>query len=140
MAETEIILFTIFPQSNFKKVVKAYNKTERMGYYDCGVGIYPDSVIVLKKTFGDLPVGTKLFLFSGDPVWFKESVAFAGLLKCRGETRWIPLEEAFDMGILTPESTEGIEFEAPQMTENEYMKRYSALNYAYRLLDKRERC
>lgn len=140
MAETEFALFTIFPQTNFKKVVKAFAKADRMGYYDCGVGIYTDSVIVLKQTLGDLPTGTKLFLFSGDPDWFKTSVAFAGFLKCRGETRWIPLQEAFDKGILTPENTEGIEFEAPQMTENEYMKRYSARNYAFRLLDKRERC
>lgn len=43
-------------------------------------------------------------------------------------------------GILTDDNTEGIEFDAPQMTENEYMKRYSARNYAFRLLDKRERC
>ena len=126
----------IQPQRHFHKLIQAYERTEQSGYYKVA-GAEPRSVIVLKKPFGDLPAGSKLLWVCGDRGFHTVGGIFAGNLKCGGRIRAIPIESVLDGP--TDRRIDGIDLDAASPSENEYMKRYSAANYAYRMRVGQER-
>ena len=56
---------------------------------------------------------------------------FGGKLRCGGKIQLIPIEEVLDGP--TDRRIDNIELDGPCQSENEYMKRYSAANYAHRI-------
>ena len=120
----------IQPQHKFKKLIQAYEKAEQAGYYKVA-GAEPRSVIVLKQPFGELPAGTKLLWVCGDRGWHTVGGIFGGKLRCMGRFKLIPVDEV--IGDPSDRLLRGIRLDSSRPSENEYMKRYSAENYAYRL-------
>ena len=53
----------IEPQWNFKNLIRAYEQAEAAGYYKL-FGAEPLSVIILKRSFGKIPVGVRRPLFT----------------------------------------------------------------------------
>ena len=125
----------IEPQRKFEKLIRAYEKAEQSGYYEVA-GAEPHSVIVLKQPFGDIPAGKKLLWVCGDRGFHCAAGVFGGELKCSGRLRVIPVEE-----VLEPDDRrlEGLDFDSAAPSENDYMRRYSVQNYAYRMRTGRER-
>ena len=123
-------LVYVQPQFNFKKLIRAYERAEQDGYYNVA-GAEPRSVVVLKKPIGELPAGAKLLWVCGDRNFQTVGGTFGGHLKCRGRVRFIPTEEVLE----APNSKylDGIDLDSPCPSENEYMRRYSAANYAHRI-------
>ena len=123
-------LVYVQPQFNFKKLIRAYDKAEQDGYYAVA-GAEPRSVVVLKKPIGELPAGAKLLWVCGDRDFHTVGGTFGGHLKCRGRVRFIPVEEV----LIGPNDKylNGLDLDSPSPSENEYMKRYSAANYAHRV-------
>ena len=56
---------------------------------------------------------------------------FGGKLRCGGKIQLIPIEEVLDGP--TDRRIDNINLDGPCRSENEYMKRYSAANYAHRV-------
>lgn len=129
-------LFYIKPQRHFDKMVRAYEKAEFAGFYEVA-GAKPLSVIVLKKPIGELPTGAKLLWVCGDRSFHSPAGVFGGQLHSSGKIEVIPVEKLFD----NPDDyrLSGIDFDSSQMSENDYLKRFSADNYAYRIRYDRER-
>ena len=124
------------PQRYVDKLVRAYDKAEQSGYYRVA-GAEPRSVVVLKKPFGDLPAGTRLLWVCGDRGFHSAGGVFGGNLHCGGRLQVIPIESVLDGP--TDRRIDGIDLDGPAPSENEYMKRYSAANYAHRLRVGQER-
>ena len=61
---------------------------------------------------------------------------FGGELKSRAKLRVIPIEEVLDPD---DRRLEGLDFDSAAPSENDYMRRYSVQNYAYRMRTGRER-
>ena len=120
----------IQPQHKFKKLIQAYEKAEQTGYYKVA-GAEPRSVIVLKQPFGELPAGTKLLWVCGDRGWHTVGGIFGGNLYCFGKVYFIPVETVLDGE--NDKRLKGIDLDSNVPTENEYMKRYSVANYAYKM-------
>ena len=120
----------IQPQHKFKKLIQAYEKAEQTGYYKVA-GAEPRSVIVLKQPFGELPAGTKLLWVCGDRDWHTVGGIFGGNLHCFGKVDFIPVETVLDGE--NDKRLKGIDLDSNVPTENEYMKRYSVANYAYKM-------
>ena len=129
-------LFYIRPQRHVDKMVRAYEKAEYAGYYEVA-GAKPRSVIVLKQPAGELPAGTRLLWVCGDRSFHSPAGAFGGQLHTGGKIDVIPVEKLFD-GPEDPRLS-NIDLDSPQTTENDYLKRYSADHYAYRIKYDRER-
>ena len=129
MGYQESLVF-VQPQWNFKKLIRAYERAEQDGYYNVA-GAEPRSVVVLKQPIGELPAGAKLLWVCGDRGFHTVAGTFGGHLSCRGKVRFIPTEEVLD----GPDSKylDGLDLESPCPSENEYMRRYSAANYAHRI-------
>lgn len=123
-------LVYVQPQFNFKKLIRAYERAEQEGYYNVA-GAEPRSVVVLKQPIGELPAGAKLLWVCGDRGFHTVAGTFGGHLSCRGKVRFIPTEEVLD----GPDSKylDGIDLNSSSPSENEYMRRYSAANYAHRI-------
>ena len=117
------------PDSQFKKLIRAYEKAEQEGYYKIA-GAEPMSVIQLKQPFGTIPAGTTVLWVCGDRCFHNVSGIFGGKLRCRGEIHVIPVESILDGP--TDRRIDGIDLNSPQCSENEFMIRRSAENYAYR--------
>lgn len=126
----------IQPQHKFKKLIQAYEKAEQTGYYKVA-GAEPRSVIVLKQPFGELTAGTKLLWVCGDRGWHTVGGIFGGNFHCFGKVDFIPVETVLDGA--ADDRLKGIDLDSNVPTENEYMKRYSAENYAYRLKNRMSR-
>lgn len=128
-------LFYIKPQSQFDKMVRAYEKAESTGYYEIA-GAKPRSVIVLKKPLGELPAGAKLLWVCGERCFHSPAGVFGGQFRTAGKIKVIPVEKIFD----GPEDVRlsGIDLDSFQSTENDYLKRYRADHYAYRIQYGRE--
>ena len=107
----------IEPQRHFNKLIRAYEQAEQEGYYKVA-GAEPRSVVVLKQPFGNIPAGTKVLWVCGERDFQTVGGLFAGKLRCGGKIQLIPIEDVLD---------------GPCQSENEYMKRYSAANYAHRI-------
>ncbi len=118
------------PQRHFNKLIRAYEQAEQEGYYEVA-GAKPRSVIVLKQPIGNLPAGAKLLWVCGDRCFHTLGGLFGGKLRCGGKFRLYPVEEVLDGP--DDQRLKGIVLDAPRRSENEYMTRYSADNYAYRL-------
>lgn len=118
----------IEPQRKFKRMIQAYEKAEQDGFYNFSRAA-PLSVVVLKKPFGEIPAGTKLLWVCGDRGWHTVAGIFGGYLSCSGKVDFIPVET-----VLTPEDQrlDGIDLDSNCPTENEFMRRYSVANYAYK--------
>ena len=129
-------LFYIKPQRHFDKMVRAYEKAEFTGYYEVA-GAKPRSVVVLKKPLGELPAGTKLLWVWGDRSFHSPAGVFGGQLHTGGKIEIIPVEKIFES--LEDQRLSGIDLDSAQTTENDYLKRYSADHYAYRIKYDRER-
>ena len=56
---------------------------------------------------------------------------FGGHLKCPGRIRFIPAEDV--LGAPDSQYLDGLDLDSPSPSENEYMRRYSAANYAHRV-------
>ena len=127
--------FYIEPQRKFEKMIQAYERAEASGYYKVA-GAEPWSVVVLKQPFGDIPAGKRLLWVCGDRDFHCVAGVFGGELKCRAKIRVIPVE-----GVLDPDDRrlEGLDFDSAAPSENDYMRRYSVQNYAYRMRTGRER-
>ena len=123
-------LVYVQPQFNFKKLIQAYDKAEQDGYYNVA-GAEPRSVVVLKQPIGELPAGAKLLWVCGDRGFHTVGGTFGGHLKCRGKIRFIPAEDV--LGASDSKYLDGLDLDSPSPSENEYMRRYSAANYAHRL-------
>ena len=123
-------LVYVQPQRYFKKLVLAYERAEQDGYYSVA-GAEPRSVVVLKQPIGELPAGAKLLWVCGDRCFHTTGGVFGGKLNCRGRVRFISAESVFDG--TDSKYLKGISLDSPCPSENEYMKRYSAANYAHRL-------
>ena len=123
-------LFYIRPQRQFDKMVRAYEKAEFAGFYKIA-GAKPRSVIVLKRPLGDLPAGTRLLWVCGDRAFHSPAGVFGGQLHVSGKIKVIPVEKIFD----DPNDfrLSGIDLDASHTTENDYIKRYSAEHYAFRV-------
>lgn len=119
----------IQPQCKFKKLIHAYEKAEQAGYYNVS-GVEPMSVVVLKQPFGELSAGTKLLWVCGDRGWHTVGGLYGGHFSSFGKVDFIPVER-----VLEPEDhrLDGIDLDSNVPTENEYMKRYSIANYAYKM-------
>ena len=123
-------LVYVQPQFNFKKLIRAYDKAEQDGYYAVA-GAEPRSVVVLKKPIGELPAGAKLLWVCGDRDFHTVGGTFGGHLKCRGRIRFIPAEDV--LGASDSKYLDGLDLDSPSPSENDYMRRYSAANYAHRI-------
>ena len=69
-----------------------------------------------------------------DKIDFQEKVLggiFGGKLRCMGRFKLIPVDEVISDP--SDRRLRGIRLDSSRPSENEYMKRYSAENYAYRL-------
>ena len=84
-----------------------------------------------KQPIGELPAGAKLLWVCGDRGFHTVGGTFGGHLKCRGRIRFIPAEDV--LGASDSRYIEGLDLDSPSPSENEYMKRYSAANYAHRV-------
>ena len=120
----------IQPQHKFKKLIQAYEKAEQTGYYKVA-GAEPRSVIVLKQPFGELTAGTKLLWVCGDRGWHTVGGIFGGNFHCFGKVDFISVETVLDGE--NDKRLKGIDLDSNVPTENEYMKRYSVANYAYKM-------
>lgn len=118
------------PQRHFNKLIRAYEQAEQEGYYEVA-GAKPRSVIILKQPFGVLPAGTKLLWVCGDRCFHTLGGIFGGKLHCGGKFRLFPVEEVLDGP--TDRRIDGVDLNGPRRSENAYMTRYSADNYAHRL-------
>lgn len=127
--------FYIEPQRKFEKMIQAYERAENSGYYKVA-GAEPWSVVVLKQPFGDIPAGKRLLWVCGDRGFHSVGGVFGGELKCRAKIRVIPIEEVLDPD---DRRLEGLDLESAAPSENDYMRRYSVQNYAYRMRTGRER-
>lgn len=127
--------FYIEPQRKFEKMIQAYERAENSGYYKVA-GAEPWSVVVLKKPFGDIPAGKRLLWVCGDRGFHCVAGVFGGELKCWAKIRVIPVEEVLDPD---DRRLEGLDFDSAAPSENDYMRRYSVQNYAYRMRTGRER-
>ena len=129
MGYQESLVF-VQPQWNFKKLIRAYERAEQDGYYAVA-GAEPRSVVVLKQPIGELPAGARLLWVCGDRGFHTPGGVFGGHLNCRGRVRFIPAESVLDSA--DSKYLRGIDLESPCPSENEYMRRFSAANYAHRL-------
>ena len=127
--------FYIEPQRKFEKMIQAYERAENSGYYKVA-GAEPWSVVVLKQPFGDIPAGKRLLWVCGDRDFHCVAGVFGGELKCRAKIRVIPVEKVLDPD---DRRLEGLDFDSAAPSENDYMRRYSVQNYAYRMRTGRER-
>ena len=118
------------PGSQFKKLIRAYEKAEQEGYYKIA-GAQPMSVVLLKQSFGNIPAGTKVLWVCGDRCFHNPSGIFGGKLRCRGEIHVVPIESILDGP--TDRRIDNIDLNSPQYSENDFMTRYSTENYAYRM-------
>ena len=129
MGYQESLLY-VEPQRKFKNLIRAYEKTEESGYYDVA-GAQPRSVIILKKPLGEFPAGSKLLWICGDRCFHTLGGIFAGNLHGISKYTLVPVESVLDRE--SDARLSGIDLDSPCITENEYMKRYSAANYAHRV-------
>lgn len=120
----------IEPQRHFGKLIRAYDKAEQSGYYKVA-GAEPRSVIILKQSFGSLPAGTRLLWVCGDCGFHNISGIFGGNLHYKGRLQIIPLESVLEG--TADCRIEGIDLNGFHSSENKYMKRFSAANYAHRM-------
>ena len=120
----------IEPQRHFNKLIRAYEQAEQEGYYKVA-GAEPRSVVVLKQPFGNIPAGTKVLWVCGERDFQTVGGLFAGKLRCGGKIQLIPIEDVLDGP--TDRRIDNIDLDGPCQSENEYMKRYSAANYAHRI-------
>ena len=127
--------FYIEPQRKFEKMIQAYERAENSGYYKVA-GAEPWSVVVLKQPFGDIPAGKRLLWVCGDRGFHCVAGVFGGELKFRAKLRVIPIEEVLDPD---DRRLEGLNLDSAAPSENDYMRRYSVQNYAYRMRTGRER-
>ena len=127
--------FYIEPQRKFEKMIQAYERAENSGYYKVA-GAEPWSVVVLKQPFGDIPAGKRLLWVCGDRGFHCVAGVFGGELKCRAKLRVISIEEVLDPD---DRRLEGLNLDSAAPSENDYMRRYSVQNYAYRMRTGRER-
>lgn len=118
------------PQRHFKKLIRAYDRAEQSGYYKVA-GAEPRSVIILRQPFGTIPTGAKLLWVCGDRGFHTIGGIFGGNLSCGGRLQIIPVESVLDGP--TDNRIDGIDLNDPSSSENEYMKRYSATNYAHQM-------
>lgn len=118
------------PQRQFNKLIRAYEKAEQEGYYEVA-GAQPRSVVILKQPIGGLPAGAKVLWVCGDRCFHTLGGIFGGKLRCMGRFKLIPVDEV--IGDPSDRRLRGIRLDSSRPSENEYMKRYSAENYAYRL-------
>ena len=118
------------PQWQFNRLIRAYEKAEQSGYYKVA-GAEPMSVIVLKQPFGNLPEGTKLLWVCGDRGFHSKWGVFGGKLHGVGRLQIIPVEAVLNGP--ADYRLDHINFDSAHSSENEYLKRYSAANYAHRL-------
>ena len=118
------------PQRQFNKLIHAYEKAERERYYEVA-GAQPQSVLILKQSIGGIPAGAKVLWVCGDRGWHTVGGIFGGNLYGFGKADFIPVETVLDSE--NDKRLKGIDLDSNVPTENEYMKRYSAENYAYRL-------
>lgn len=125
----------IEPQWKFEKLIRTYEKAEHVGYYRVA-GAEPRSVVVLKQPLGSIPAGKRLLWVCGDRGFHSVGGVFSGELKCRAKIRVIPIEEVLDPD---DRRLEGLDLESAAPSENDYMRRYSDQNYAYRMKTGRER-
>ena len=120
----------IEPQRHFNKLIRAYEQAEQEGYYKVA-GAEPRSVVVLKQPFGNILAGTKVLWVCGERDFQTVGGIFGGKLRCSGKATLIPVEEVLDGP--SDRRIDGIDLNGPRQSENEYMKRYSAANYAHRV-------
>ena len=120
----------IEPQRHFNKLIRAYEQAEQEGYYKVA-GAEPRSVVVLKQPFGNIPAGAKVLWVCGERGFQTMGGIFGGKLRCGGRIKLIPIEDVLDGP--TDRRIDDINLDGPQQSENEYMKRYSAANYAHRI-------
>ena len=130
-------LIHIKPQRMFKTMIEAYAQAEKSGYYHCA-NVGPLSVITLKQQMFGYPPGTKLLWVCGDRSFHSEGGVF-GQRICGNPFKpysmtFIPAENLFSP---EDEKLKGIDFDANVPSENAYVKRHSATNYAY-LMQKRD--
>lgn len=118
------------PQRQFNKLIHAYEKAERERYYEVA-GAQPQSVLILKQPIGGIPAGAKVLWVCGDRGWHTVGGIFGGKLRCSGKIQLIPIEKVLDGP--TDRRIDNINLDGPCQSENEYMKRYSAANYAHRM-------
>ena len=116
-------------------MIQAYERAENSGYYKVA-GAEPWAVVVLKQPFGDIPAGKRLLWVCGDRGFHCVAGVFGGELKCRAKLRVIPIEEVLDPD---DRRLEGLNLDSAAPSENDYMRRYSVQNYAYRMRTGRER-
>lgn len=134
MGYQESLLY-IEPQWKFEKLIRTYEKAEQTGYYRVA-GAEPRSVVVLKQPLGSIPAGKRLLWVCGDRGFHSVGGVFGGELKCRAKLRVIPIEEVLDPD---DRRLEGLNLDSAAPSENDYMRRYSVQNYAYRMRTGRER-
>ena len=134
MGYQESLLY-IEPQWKFEKLIRTYEKAEQTGYYRVA-GAEPRSVVILKQPLGNIPAGKRLLWVCGDRGFHCVAGVFGGELKCRAKLRVIPVEEVLDPD---DRRLEGLDLESAAPSENDYMRRYSVQNYAYRMRTGRER-
>lgn len=134
MGYQESLLY-IEPQWKFEKLIRTYEKAEQAGYYRVA-GAEPRSVVVLKQPLGNIPAGKRLLWVCGDRGFHCVAGVFGGELKCRAKLRVIPIEEVLDPD---DRRLEGLNLDSAAPSENDYMRRYSVQNYAYRMRTGRER-
>ena len=123
------------PQMCFPKLLRAYEKTARTDYYRT-MGAEPMSIIILKRSFGEVPKGAKILWVCGDRCFHTPTGVFNGNLKSPAKLRFIPVER-----ILDPHDhrLKGIDLNSRASSENDYMKRYCMEDYIVRTKAERER-
>ena len=125
----------IQPQWCFPKLLRAYEKTAQSDYYRI-MEIEPMSVIISKRSFGDVPKGAKILWVCGDRGFHNLNGVFDGNLKTRAKVRFIPVEQVLDS---EDSRLNGIDLGSQFPSENAYMKRYSVKGYAEKIRNDRER-
>lgn len=118
---------------DFDKAIQAYIMTVKSGYYDYA-GAEPQSIILLKQPFGELPEGSLLLWVCGDRCFHSVEGIFDNNLCCPGEV--IPVENVLQGP--GDERLEGIDLKGILPTENDYMQRFSIVDYAMKQQQKDE--
>lgn len=123
MGYQEVLLST----KNFEKMIDAYIKLEKEGFYNDIFACEPRTVIQMKVTIGELKAGQKLLWVCGERCFLKLPNIFKDKLSPFVRVKFIDPEFIFASNC---NALQGIDFNIYTPTENKYLKRWSVEHYA----------
>lgn len=120
-------LISTTTKRGFDKMIDAYIKLEKQGFYNEVYASIPRTVIQLKKPIGAFKAGQKLLWVCGERCFLHRANIFKNMLSLRTPIKITGVENIFKPYC---NELDGINFNTNQSTENEYIKRWSIKDYA----------